>query len=128
LGEYVCYDLDSIFNTTPHKACTKVIEEANIAADSAALDNEYAAVCRYREQYKEITAAIKEKHALSQELIGSFIDNNPNYFQVYNILGDYELSRNNQREAVTYWQKALSKEIPRSNEKEDIINKITKYD
>ena len=128
LGEYVCYDLDSIFNTKPHIACTKVIEEANIAADSAALDKEYAAVCRYREQYREITAAIKKKHTLSQEFIGSFIDNNPNYFQVYNVVGDYELSRNNHDQAIRYWRKAVSLEIPRMNERDDILNKIKQYD
>ena len=128
LGEYVCYDLDSIFNAGQHIAGTKVIEVANIEADSSALENEYIAVCRYREQYREITAAIKEQRELSQEFIGNFIENNPNYFQVYNVLGDYEFSRNNHDKAMKYWGKAISLEIPRMNEREDILKKVKQYD
>lgn len=128
LGEYICYDLDSIFNGTTQPVATKTLNGHNIEADSIALSTDYEAVCRHRMMYKEISTAIDREQQLSKEFINEFVNNNPNYFQVYNILGDYELSRNNQREAVTYWQKALSMEIPRSNEKEDIINKITKYD
>ena len=128
LGEYVCYDLDSIFNTPHQSARVEVLKDFNIKADSAALSNEYIAVRQYREQYKLVAAAINDRQELSQEFINEFIGNNPNYFQVYNILGDYELSRNNYGKAVTYWQKALSLEIPRKNERGDIVNKISKYD
>lgn len=128
LGEYICYDLDSIFGGATQSVTINALKEHNIEADSIALSTDYEAVCRHRMMYKEISTAIDEGQQLSKEFINEFINNNPNYFQVYNILGDYELSRNNQREAVTYWQKALSMEIPRTNEKEDIINKITKYD
>ena len=128
LGEYICYDLDSIFGGATQSVTINALKEHNIEADSIALSTDYEAVCRHRMMYKEISTAIDEEQQLSKEFINEFVNNNPNYFQVYNILGDYELSRNNQREAVTYWQKALSMEIPRTNEKEDIINKITKYD
>ncbi|MBO7194283.1 MAG: choloylglycine hydrolase [Bacteroidaceae bacterium] len=128
LGEYICYDLDSIFGGATQSVTINALKEHNIEADSIALSTDYKVVCRHRMMYKEISTAIDEGQQLSKEFINEFVNNNPNYFQVYNILGDYELSRNNQREAVTYWQKALSMEIPRTNEKEDIINKITKYD
>ena len=47
---------------------------------------------------------------------------------MYNILGDYMLVQNNLKQAVAYWQKALSLEIPRVGDREDIIEKIEKYD
>lgn len=58
----------------------------------------------------------------------NFIVNNPHYYQVYNIMGDYMLTQNNPKQAIVYWQKALSLEIPRAGDREDIIEKIEEYD
>jgi hypothetical protein len=44
------------------------------------------------------------------------------------VVGDYELSRNNHDQAIRYWRKAVSLEIPRMNERDDILNKIKQYD
>ena len=38
------------------------------------------------------------------------------------------LTQNKPKQAIVYWQKALSLEIPRVGEREDIIEKIEKYD
>ena len=89
---------------------------------------DYDRVCRYRSQYKTITTAIRDNQNITSEFIDEFISNNPNYFQVYNTLGDYELSRGNNKQAILYWNKALSLEIPRTTERDEIIGKIQKYD
>lgn len=118
LGDYVCYDL---FNSMCQKS-------ESINADTLALNDEYVRVCRYRTQYKELMSAMKDNRDLTSEFIDEFISNNPNYFQVYNTLGDYEASRENYRQAILYWNKALSLEIPRTTERDDITSKIQKYD
>ena len=128
LGKYVCYDLDEVFSVDSVRTKTNAIGELNIAADSSALSDEYIRVCRYREQYKEITAAVDDKRLIDSTNIQNFIVNNPQYYQVYNTLGNYMLVHNNHKQAVAYWQKALSHEIPRVGEREDIIEKIEKYD
>ena len=128
LGKYVCYDLDEVFSVDSVRTKTNAIGELNIAADSSALSDEYIRVCRYREQYKEITAAVDDKRLIDSTNIQNFIVNNPQYYQVYNTLGNYMLVHNNHKQAVAYWQKALSHEIPRVGEREDIIETIEKYD
>lgn len=127
LGEYVCYDLDNVFGGDV-MAQSFALPQYNIPCDSLALGDEYVRVCRYREQYKSIVSAIEDGGVVSSDFQQDFISNNPNYFQVYNTLGDYEQSKGRYKEAVAYWQKALSLEIPRAAEREDIISKIQKYD
>ena len=116
LGEFVCYELD------------KVQSSEFKVQSSESKDDEYVRVCRYREQYKTITSAIKDNQNITSEFIEEFIENNPNYFQVYNTLGDYELSRKNYEQAISYWKQALMLEIPRTTEKDEITSKIKKYD
>lgn len=127
LGEYVCYDLNNVFGGDM-MAQSFALPQYNIPCDSLALGDEYVRVCRYREQYKSIVSAIEDGGVVSSDFQQDFISNNPNYFQVYNTLGDYEQSKGRYKEAVAYWQKALSLEIPRAAEREDIISKIQKYD
>lgn len=128
LGEYVCYDLDEIFDKDINNHHYYASEEYNISADSLSIKNEYEKVCHYREDYKEVTKAIKEKRMLSQDFIEGFIADNPNYFQVYNILGDYMLSKNEIDLAKEYWKKSLMLEIARVEERDEIIKKVEKYD
>ena len=127
LGEYVCYDLNNVFGGDV-MAQSFALPQYNIPCDSLALGDEYVRVCRYREQYKSIVSAIEDGGVVSSDFQQDFISNNPNYFQVYNTLGDYEQSKGRYKEAVAYWQKALSLEIPRAAERADIISKIQKYD
>lgn len=128
LGGYVCYDLNDIFDNSTIPTKSYILSDYNIPADSLALNDEYIRVCRYREQYKTIVAAIDNKQYISPEFKNEFLTNNPFYYQVYNTLGDYEETRDNYKQAVFYWGKALELEIPRVAEREEIISKIKKYD
>ena len=128
LGEYVCYDLNTVFNRSTPTAQSYVQSKYNVTSDGAALNDEYERVCRYREHYKVIASAIKEGRNISSEYKDEFIADNPNYFQVYNLLGDYEAAQGNYAGAVSYWQKALTLEISRTTEREAIIIKIQRYD
>lgn len=127
LGEYICYDMNEVFKERiPVKSY--VIEELNIAADSQLLNNEYKRAVKYREQYKSISRAIDNNSRITESEIEEFISNNPNHFQVYNRLGDYMISINDTNKAISYWQKAISLEIPRLEEREEIIKRIQQYD
>ncbi len=128
LGEYVCYDLDEVFDSPIINGESYAISECNIAADSAALADEYVRVCKYREQYHIFKEAIDDEEEVATELMEELVLNNPNYYQVYNVLGDYMLAMNHHEQAVDYWQKALTLEIPRQREREEIQEKIERYD
>ena len=122
LGEYVCYELKDN-GSEFYVQCS----EFNVQSSMFRVQD-YDRVCRYRSQYKTITTAIRDNQNITSEFIDEFISNNPNYFKVYNTLGDYELSRGNNKQAILYWNKALSLEIPRTTERDEIIGKIQKYD
>ena len=128
LGQYICYDLNEIFDSSSVMTESGVVHDYNIPADTAALNDEYIRVCRYREQFKNIIFAINNGQTVSDEYLNQFIINNPSYYQVYNTLGDYYKSQKSYEQAVLYWQKALTLEIPRVAEREEIIGKIRKYD
>lgn len=127
LGEYVCYDLNHIFYNDDVCASYS-IPKYNIAADSIALKHDYPQICKYREQYKVIKEAIRDKRQLSEDYISDFLSVNPRYYQTYNIVGDYLLSVKQVTPALDYWRKALECEIPRVGEREAIIRKIRKHD
>lgn len=128
LGEYVCYDLDEVFKDTCDAPKSYAISANNIAADTALVKNEFVKVTRYRAQHAEIKEAIAEGNQLSEDYIEQFINNNPCHFQAYNIIGDYMESINQFQRAIGYWEKALSLEIPRMGEREEIQHKINGYD
>ncbi len=127
LGEYVCYDLNQVFESGEF-APSYVMESLVMSEDAAQLENEYARAIAYRKQYLELRQAIDEHKTVDESKIEEFIKNNPAYFQVYNTLGDYMLAIGNTGRAVEYWQSALLLEIPRAEEKEQIIKKINDND
>lgn len=122
LGTYVCYDLHQVFAGNCRVA-SYVVDTCCIGADSLALHEDYPRVCLYRTQRDAFRAAIENGVRLPDTAIRRFIDNNPCYFQVYNVLGDYMLAQGDKAEAVRYWQKALSLEIPRESEREELRKK-----
>ncbi len=128
LGEYVCYDLNEVFGKALPAENSYALSADNIAADTATLNNEYPKVVFYKKQYHAIREAIDHKKHLTQKEIEEFIVNNPNYFNTYNVLGDYMIAIGEKEQAVSYFRKALSLEIPRLGERKDIEKKIKKYD
>ncbi len=128
LGEYICYDLNEVFNDSSLNIKTYMKEELNISSDSVLINDEYIRVCQFREQQKELHQAIKDNKKLSAEYIKSFVKNNPNYFKTYEVLGDYMEAIGEQNNALDYWIQALELEIPRKAEQNRIIEKIHRYD
>ena len=125
LGEYICYDLNAIFNSA--STGSYMNEAYNIAADSVLMINDYSRIVSYRAQYIEIRHAIDKGIELSEEYIEAFVNNNPHYFQTYNVVGDYMAANNKNEQAVSFWKQAILLEIPRVGEREEIQNKINKY-
>ncbi|MDO4756598.1 MAG: C45 family peptidase, partial [Parabacteroides sp.] len=77
LGRYVCYDLDDVFGRSLPTTGSYVLEDKSIEADSLSLKNDYIPVCRYREQYKVFTAAIRDKQEVDEKFRDEFVSNNP---------------------------------------------------
>lgn len=67
----------------------------------------------------------KERIALPGSFINEFIQTNPQYYDVYSVVGDYYRHINQPDSSVVFYRMALGKEIPRQDEKMKIISKLS---
>ncbi|MBP9982088.1 MAG: choloylglycine hydrolase [Prevotella sp.] len=126
-GTFLCYNLKEIFDN-PNKLVERNDKQLTIPADTLFLENDYQNILDYRKQFKKIRESINSGLAIPIQEIHSFIELNPNYYEVYNIIGDYYNEMNDIRKAVEYWKKSLDCEIPSVYESNKIRNKIKEYD
>jgi len=93
LGPYVCYDLKKIFHNFAGLKEKREITEADksIAPDPFFLSEDYQHFRSFKEMRKFIlnVEKSKEKVVLPDSFIREFISTNPEYFEVYEIVGDY---------------------------------------
>ncbi len=127
-GQFICYDLNRIFSNEYERGAAFVLEDSVIAADSIAIKIDCQNVLTYRALNKRISEAIAKSEVLSQDVLDTFVISNPNYFGVYDKLGDYMASMGKTVEAVAYWQKALTYEIPHTEQRNAIFEKIRAND
>lgn len=117
LGEFLLYQLDSIFMNPVHLNNGYENFMGTIAADSSFLNTSYI-------NYLEFKSIIEElDHGKSIDVI-ALEKSNPNYFFTYEVLGDYYTSQGDYKKAKTNYLKALEMFIPNQHETLRIQNKI----
>jgi hypothetical protein len=124
MGKYVAYDLNKIFREDTDFRKEINSPEYVIEEDSLLHSDTFNNLMTYKELTKDIKAGIKEKAIIPVEVLTGYEASNPQYYHMYEIVGDYYLSQGETRIAKEYWQKALTKEIPKLSEKERILKKI----
>ena len=112
IGEYLCYDLDDIFNT--YKGLTKdiVIYDTayTIAADSFLFSPLYKDHLNFKQAKQAFTHAAMHgsKMQIDEAFEKGFIASNPDYYDTYGILGRYYSGQKNKEKAIYYFNKAIS--------------------
>lgn len=128
LGEYLCYNLDSVFaNYAGMKANKELYQEKfTIPADSFLLTSNYKDFLRYKELKTEIKKHTnKDKTDIFEEsLIEEFLNSNPEYFYTWQLVGDYYFAKSNFLKAKKMYKKALEKEITTVPERKGIEKRI----
>lgn len=127
-GAFLCYDLNEIFASEDAATSSNAIESERIPADTLFLQHDLVRVESFRRQTAELRQAIEQHIVLPPDFLETYIDNNPNYYLVYDMAGDYELSQNHVGPAKTYWELALTKEIPHRSTKINIEKKLKRHD
>ncbi|MEI7664243.1 MAG: C45 family peptidase, partial [Bacteroidota bacterium] len=128
LGPYVCYDLGKIFhNFAGLQNKVEVTEPGKtIPADVFMGSAGYNRYLRFREMRKELELHLRTGKPVS--LPGSFLtefkNTNPSYYEVYSLTGDYYTRHGNLELARLEYEAALSKVVPRWQEKKSIIKKL----
>lgn len=125
LGEYSAYDLNEIFSDSIDYFSDVNIPQLSIPADSFLLSKDYTNLLTYKKMLIQLRDIIDNKENLPDGFIDAFIASNPNFFYVYERLGDY-FEKRDKVLANDYWAKALNYPIPRIQERTRIENKIHK--
>ena len=123
IGEYVCYDLNKIFNSPDFSSEIKT-ENLTIAADTFLTSTGFKDFLFYREYSQRLKSIIRKKETANEEDINRFISSNPEMYLVYNLTGDYYFSQKKTVRAHEFWKLALEKEIPTLKERELIQAKL----
>jgi isopenicillin-N N-acyltransferase-like protein len=111
LGPYVCYDLKTIFSQfSKRNDKTEIIrEDLTIPADTFLFSQDYQRYQSYRE--RSISLSANHSSLAIPGFENGIIALNPEYYQVYSLIGDYFRKTGDYQGAIKYYNLALTKEI-----------------
>jgi hypothetical protein len=124
-GPYVCYNLTEIFHkfAALQSPCEIVTREQEIQQDPFLSTHDYQQFLQFREMRKTLKQAIGsgKTAGLPASFVSEFRNTNPNYYEVFELIGDYYASEKKPGLARENYRKALQMEVPRWSEKLRII-------
>ncbi|MGV0752142.1 C45 family autoproteolytic acyltransferase/hydolase [Empedobacter brevis] len=125
LGEFTAYDLNKIFNDSILNYKMSV-DSLRIEKDKFLLTKEYANYEQYRIQNLKLTKLLEEKKEIKENVLTSYIQNNPDFWKVYALVGDYYFQQKDYQQAVIYYKLALTKEITTTPDRNKTEKKLSK--
>ncbi|MEP6806523.1 MAG: C45 family peptidase [Flavobacterium sp.] len=112
LGEFVCYNLDSVFKERKAKKITSFQQKnLNIAKDLFLETIQYKNYQKFRIEDDKIDIYLKNKKVISPEFIQQYQSLNPDYWVVYYKAGLYFYQKKEYKLSQANFEKALTKEI-----------------
>ena len=128
LGEFVCYDLNKIFNNqnTQGNITSLESENLNIASDSFIESDSYKNYEKFRIEDRKMDAIIENKSNLDSDFGKNYQSLNPDYWLVYYKIGWFFYQKKNYTEAKIQFEKALTKEITTLTAKQEIEKYLKK--
>ncbi len=118
LGAFVAYDLDKIFAMKGLQKDMEVCDSASsVPADSFLFTPDYRKFVDFR-RWK---AAFMDKQPVN---VPQMVADNPQYYHVYVLAGDYLYRQRQYAQAKSYYEQALTKEIATKAEKDHILQRI----
>ena len=124
LGEFIGYDLNSIFSNTPHEF--SFIDSLTVAKDPfvstvAYADYEFFKTTKQRIQKYVV---INIPFHMDEKEIEKFINSNPKSYVTYLVLGDYYQKEEQLNKAIETYQKSLTYSVSSLEEEAIIQSKI----
>lgn len=124
-GEFVAYDLKKIF-ARPDDTGELSADSLSLPPDTFLQSPAFRQLQQFRIWSGKIRRHIREKEPLDTETLDRFLSSNPELYYTWQLAGDYYQTFGNREKALLYWEKALTKEIPRTGEREAIEKRIKK--
>ncbi|MBJ2173080.1 acyl-CoA--6-aminopenicillanic acid acyl-transferase [Aureibaculum sp. A20] len=130
LGEFVSYDLNKVFEKFEHQNFEENISEEQllIPADDFIKTEAYRNYELYRQLRHELMAVINAKGNASSELLKELESTNPEYWEVYELVGKYYYEKGYDAAALIEFKKALTKEITTVPDRERIEKYVRKIE
>lgn len=125
LGEFTAYDLNKIFRDSISNY-TLNVDSLRIEKDKFVLSADYSNYEKYREQTYQISKLIKENKKIDETFLTSYIQNNPDFWLVYDKVGDYYFQQKDYQQASFYYKLALTKEVTSVPDRNKIQKKLSK--
>lgn len=125
LGEFVCYDLEKIFNSDFQGVISAQTQERNIPKSKFLSTKEYENYEKYRILEHKIETDLKTNKFIDNQSIMQLENLNPDYWKAYFIIGKV-LLKNKDKRARIYFEKSLSLEIPYSDERQEVEKYLKK--
>ena len=125
LGEFVCYDLEKIFNSDFQGVISAQIQERNIPKSKFLSTKEYENYEKYRILEHKIETDLKINKIIDSQSVMQLKNLNSDYWKAYFIIGKV-LLQNKDKRAKIYFEKSLSLEIPYSDERQEVEKYLKK--
>jgi hypothetical protein len=123
-GKYVAYNLNKIFSDGIDFSTEIYDKQLEIPADTFLFTDDYQQLLNYRRLQSYFKHQLKSGDRIPHDTIEKLERSNPEYYHMYEMIGDYYLSVNDRTTAAAYWTKALGKKIPRKSDETRILNKL----
>lgn len=113
LGAFVAYDLKEVFKKLEQKDTVSLLSEADllIKKDSFLYTQAYQEYERFRDLRADILEKIQDEKEIETIILEQFQQLNPDYWEVYYIVGKYYYEKENYAAAIPAFEMSLSKEI-----------------
>lgn len=126
IGKYVAYDLNKIFSDNISFRNEIYSQELTIAQDSMLQTETYNKLIQYKRLAKYIKQHTNDNTKVPNDSLSVFMESNPEYYHLYELLGDYYKSQKKSDIAIQNWEIAITKAIPKKSEKERILKKLNR--
>lgn len=128
LGEFVCYDLNKVFENRNVKDSIVSLqkENSNIPKDAFLETTQYADYEKFRIEDRKMDAFLENKKDLPIDFAEKYQSLNPDYWVVYYKIGLYFYQKKSLQLAQEQLEKALTKEITTLPQKEEIQKYLKK--
>ncbi|MEL1253865.1 C45 family peptidase [Flavobacterium sp. DGU38] len=127
LGEFVCYNLDSVFNGKKSNVEISFEQEnLNIAKDPFIKTKAFQNYKKFKTEDHQMDLYLKKEETITAEFIQNYQSLNPDYWVVYYKTGLYFYQKKEYQQAQVNFEKALTKEITTAPEKAEIEKYLKK--
>ena len=126
LGEFVCYDLNSIFGENQNTPKSFQKENLNIAKDPFLETAAFQNFKKFKIEDHKLDSILEKKGTVVPEFLQNYQALNPNYWVVYYKTGLYFYQKKEFLQAKLNFEKALTHEITTVPQKEEVEKYLKK--